>query len=114
MMQSRGVFAWLGRLAVRRRWWLVAAWMVLLPATGILAVQLPSRLAFGGFEVPGSQSAAVQRDLTQRFPGQVPERAVIVVSHPRLTVAEPAYAVALDAIAARVRAEPDVAGVQSW
>jgi len=114
MMQSRGVFAWLGRLAVRRRWWLVAAWVVLLPATGILAVQLPSRLAFGGFEVPGSQSAAVQRDLTQRFPGQVAESAVVVVGHPRLTVAQPAYAAALDAIAARVGAVPGVAGVQSW
>jgi putative drug exporter of the RND superfamily len=113
-MQTRSWLARLGRLVVRRRWLVIAAWTVLLPLAGIFAVQLPSRLAFGGFEVPGSQSAAVERDLAERFPGQVPESAVIVVSHPRLTVEQPAFAAVVDGVAARVRAVPGVAAVQSW
>jgi len=113
-MQTRSWFARLGRLVVRRRWRIIAAWTLLLPVAGIFAAQLPSRLAFGGFEVPGSQSAAVERDLAERFPRQVPESAVIVVRHPRLTVEKPAFAAEVDGIAARLRAVPGVAAVVSW
>ena len=113
-MHTRSWLARLGLLMARRRWWIIAAWAVLLPLAGIFAAQLPSRLAYGGFEVPGSQSAAVERDLAERFSGQVAEQAVIVVHHPRLTIERPAFAATLDAIAARVRAVPGVAGVQSW
>jgi RND superfamily putative drug exporter len=113
-MQTRSWLARLGRLMVARRWWVIVAWTVLLPVAGIFAAQLPSRLAFGGFEVPGSQSAVVERDLAERFPGQVPDSAVIVVHQPRLTVEQPAFTAVVDGIAARVRAVPGVAAVQSW
>jgi RND superfamily putative drug exporter len=113
-MQTRSWLARLGRQVVRRRWWVIAAWTILLPLSGVVAAHLPSRLAYGGFEVPGSQSAAVERDLAERFPGQVADSAAIVVRHPRLTVEQPAFAALVDQIAARVRAVPGVAGVQSW
>jgi RND superfamily putative drug exporter len=113
-MQTRSWLARLGRLVVRRRWSVIVAWTVLLGLAGIFAAQLPSRLAFGGFEVPGSQSAAVARDLAERFPGQLPDSAVIVVQHPRLTVQQPAFAAVVDGITARVRAVAGVATVHSW
>jgi RND superfamily putative drug exporter len=113
-MQTRSWLGRLGRLVVRRRWWVIVAWTVLLALAGTFAARLPSRLAYGGFEVPGSQSAAVQQDLAERFSGQVPDSAVIVVGHPRLTIEQPAFAAVVDRIAAQVQAVPGVAAVQSW
>jgi putative drug exporter of the RND superfamily len=68
------LFGRLGSFAVRRRWWVIAAWAVLLVAMGVFAPGLPKRLSPGGFEVPGSEGLAVQQKLrpSQRRPGHGP------------------------------------------
>ena len=57
----------LGAFTVRRRWYVIGAWMVLLAVMASFASGLTDRLGSGGFEVPGSQSLAVQRDLERIF-----------------------------------------------
>jgi putative drug exporter of the RND superfamily len=85
------LFRRLGVLAARRRWWIVAAWAVVLVVMGSFAPRLEKRLSNGGFEVPGSEALAVQHKLEQRFTRQFASTALVVVHNPDVTVEEPAF-----------------------
>jgi putative drug exporter of the RND superfamily len=111
---ERGLFGRLGRFTVRRRWYVIGAWVVLLAVMGTFASGLQDRLGSGGFEVPGSQSLAVQRDLERRFTHQFPTTALVTVHDPARTVDDPAFRPVLQDLAARVQAVPNVGGVESW
>src|SRR5512132_2385459 len=104
----------LGAFTVRRRWYVIGAWVVLLAVMGTFASGLQDRLGSGGFEVPGSQSLAVQHDLERRFADQFPTTALVTVHDQARTVDDAAYRSAVEHIAARVRAVPDAAGVESF
>jgi heme transporter len=54
----------------RYRWAVFAAWLLLLVPSIYLAMNQSSHLTGGGFEVEGSQSLRVQRELEQYFPDQ--------------------------------------------
>ncbi len=54
----------------RYRWAVFAAWLLLLVPSVYLAMNQSSHLTGGGFEVAGSQSLRVQRELEQYFPDQ--------------------------------------------
>lgn len=54
----------------RFRWAVFAAWLLLLVPSIYLALNQSSNLTGGGFEVEGSQSLQVQRQLEQHFPDQ--------------------------------------------
>ncbi len=54
----------------RYRWAVFAAWLLLLVPSIYLAMHQSGNLTGGGFEVEGSQSLHVQRELEQHFPGQ--------------------------------------------
>jgi putative drug exporter of the RND superfamily len=111
---DRSLLGRLGSFTVRRRWYVIAAWAVLLAVMGTFASGLQDRLGSGGFEVPGSQSLAVQRDLEQRFANQFPTTALVTVHDGARAVDEPAYRAVVQGIAARVGAVPDVGGVESF
>src|SRR4029450_14308 len=81
---------------------------------GTFASGLQDRLGSGGFEVPGSQSLAVQRNLERRFTHQFPTTALVTVPDPARTVDDPAFRPILQDLAARVRAVPNVGAVESW
>src|SRR5688572_10143198 len=110
---AAGLFGRLGRFTVRRRWYVIGAWVALLVVMGAFASGLQDRLGSGGFEVPGSQSLAVQRDLEGRFASQFPTTALVTVHDPNRTVDDPAFRALLEGIAARLRAVPNVGGVES-
>jgi putative drug exporter of the RND superfamily len=109
-----GLLGRLGRFTVRRRWYVIGAWVVLLAVMASFASGLQDRLGSGGFEVPGSQSLAVQRDLEGRFANQYPTTALVTVHDGTSTVDDPAYRAVVEGIAVRVRAVPDVGGVESY
>jgi RND superfamily putative drug exporter len=111
---ERSLLGRLGRFTVRRRWYVIGAWAVLLVVMGTFASGLQDRLGSGGFEVPGSQSLAVQRDLERRFANQYPTTALVTVHDGSRTVDDPAFRALVDALAARVRAVPNVGGVESF
>jgi heme transporter len=54
----------------RYRWAVFAAWLLLLVPSIYLAIHQSGNLTGGGFEVEGSQSLHVQRELEQHFPDQ--------------------------------------------
>jgi RND superfamily putative drug exporter len=84
------VFDRLGRWAARRRWWIVAAWTVLLLAAIPFAVQTGGALRSGGF-IRGDLESARAKQLLHDEIG-VPEAAVAVVFHsPVLRAGEPAF-----------------------
>jgi putative drug exporter of the RND superfamily len=112
--RDRSLLGRLGRFTVRRRWYVIAAWVVLLGVMASFAPGLQDRLGSGGFEVPGSQSLAVQRDLERRFADQFPTTALVTVHDEARTVDDPAFRSVLEGIAGRVRAVPGVGGVESF
>jgi putative drug exporter of the RND superfamily len=111
---ERSLLGRLGQFTVRRRWYVIAAWAVLLVVMGTFASGLQDRLGSGGFEVPGSQSLAVQHDLERRFANQFPTTALVTVHDEARTVDDPAYQSVVEDIAARVRVVPNVGGVESF
>jgi RND superfamily putative drug exporter len=104
----------LGTFTVRRRWYVIGAWVVLLAVMGSFASGLQDRLGSGGFEVPGSQSLAVNHDLERRFANQFPTTALVTVHDPARTVDDPAFKAVVEGIATRVKAVPNVGGVESF
>ena len=54
----------------RYRWAVFAAWLLLLVPSVYLAMNQSGNLTGGGFEVAGSQSLYVQRQLEDQFPDQ--------------------------------------------
>jgi RND superfamily putative drug exporter len=54
----------------RYRWAVFAVWLLLLVPSIYLAMNQSGNLTGGGFEVEGSQSLHVQRELEQHFPDQ--------------------------------------------
>jgi len=111
---DRSLLGRLGRFTVRRRWYVIGAWAVLLAVMASFASGLTDRLGSGGFEVPGSQSLAVQRDLENRFANQFPTTALVTVHSRSSTVDDPAYRAVVEGIAGRVRAIPNVGAVESF
>ena len=70
------------RLAsVTRRWrWPIAiVWIVAVACAGVVATGLPGRLSGGGWEVAGSQSAAVEQALQTGFVGRAASTLTVVV-----------------------------------
>jgi RND superfamily putative drug exporter len=112
VMQT-SVFGRLGRFAVRRRWFVIGAWVVVAVVMGSFAGGLTARLGQGGFEVPGSDSLTVQHDLEMRFHGQYANTALVVVHQPNLTVDDASYRAVLRGIQDRVSAVLGVGSVTS-
>ncbi len=59
----QGPFAALGRIAVHRRWWIVATYLALLPFVLWLGSPVLTLLRAGGFEDPGAESWRVRGEL---------------------------------------------------
>ena len=82
---DRDPFARLGRLAVRRNWWIVGAWAVLLLVALPLAPRAVGSLRAGGFILDDLESARAKALLQSEL--GTPPSAVVVVLHSDATVA---------------------------
>jgi uncharacterized membrane protein YdfJ with MMPL/SSD domain len=63
----------------RRRWWVVGAWLLVVAISLPLAAKQTEHLSGGGFDVPGSQSQAVETALTKRFAESEAGRIAVVL-----------------------------------
>jgi RND superfamily putative drug exporter len=63
----------------RWRWPIAAVWIVAVACAGVVAIDLPGRLSGGGWEVEGSQSAAVEQALRTGFVGRAGSTLTVVV-----------------------------------
>jgi uncharacterized membrane protein YdfJ with MMPL/SSD domain len=94
----------------RRRWWVVAAWLVTLVIAAPLAAKQTEHLSGGGFDVPGSQSQAVETAVTKHFEETEAGRIAIVLQPTPGTTPEQAAA-AVDRAGSQVAAASDGARI---
>ncbi len=89
----------LGRFAVRRRWWIVAAWAVLILAAIPLAPRAPGALSAGGFILNDLESARAKQLLQDEL-GVEPSAFVLVYTSQTMTAGTLPW---LEAVAAATR-----------
>ena len=103
-------FERLGRFIVRRAWWVVGAWAILLLAALPLAPQVPGALRAGGFILDDLESARA-KSLLERELTLPPSGLVIVFSSPTLEAGTPAFEVAAAEATRDIPTAPHVARV---
>jgi len=108
---TRSLFYRMGTFAVRRRWIVIAVWLVAFVAMGPFLGKLTDRLSQGGFEVPGSQSDQVKRAIDNEFKGQFDLTDLLVVHSDSLTADDPQMKEAFGAIRSALLRAPGVAAV---
>ena len=72
----------------RRRWLVLAAWLLILLAALPFAARQTEHLTSGGFEVPGSQSQVVSENITRFEGAQRDNLAVVLARRPGATEAD--------------------------
>ncbi len=97
----------LGRFAVRRRWWIVAAWAVILLAALPFAPQAPGALSAGGFILDDLESARAKQVLLEEL-GTEPSAFVLVYSSDTLRAGTREWLAAVNEATAGVAAAPHV------
>ena len=102
----------LGRLVVRRRWWIVAAWAVVLLAALPFAPQAPGALSAGGFILDDLESARAKQLLQDEL-GVEPSAFVLVYTSDTLKAGSPEWLAAVAAATRDVAAAPHVTRVLS-
>ncbi len=106
-------FSRVGRLVVARPVAVLLTWGALVAVLGVLGLGLHDRLGTGGFDVPGSQSLAVQEALERDFPGQSADPTVVVVHAETATAADKPFRAVVADVAGRVERVDGVSGVTS-
>jgi putative drug exporter of the RND superfamily len=102
----------LGRFVVRRPWWILGGWALILLAALPFAPQAPGRLSAGGFILDDLESARAKTLLETQL-GAPPSALVVVFSSPTLEAGTPAFELAASAAMADVPTAPHVARVVS-
>jgi RND superfamily putative drug exporter len=97
----------LGRFAVRRRWWIVGAWAILLLAALPLAPQAPGALSAGGFILDDLESARARQVLQEEL-GAEPSAFVLVYSSDTLKAGTREWLAAVNEATAGVATAPHV------
>ncbi|MGY1822967.1 MMPL family transporter [Geodermatophilus sp. SYSU D00079] len=104
--------------AATRRWrWPIAVlWLVAVACAGVVATGLPGRLSGGGWEVEGSQSAAVEEALRSGFVGRAASTLTVVVRDTAHTAEEEPFEGRVREVVAAVTADPtlDVQSGYGW
>ena len=103
-------FERLGRFVVRRAWWIVGAWALLLLAALPLAPQVPGSLSAGGFILDDLESARAKALLGDEL-NLPPSALVIVFSSPTLEAGTPEFELAAAAAVRDIATAPHVARV---
>jgi putative drug exporter of the RND superfamily len=105
-------FDQLGRFAVRRRWWIVAAWAVILLAALPFAPQAPGALSAGGFILDDLESARAKQVLQEQL-GAEPSAFVLVYSSDTLRAGTREWLAAVNEATAGVANVPHVTRILS-
>src|SRR3954469_1089578 len=102
----------LGRFAVRRRWWIVAAWAVLLLAAVPLAPRASGALSAGGFILNDLESARAKQVLQEEL-GLEPSAFVLAYTSDTLRAGTPEWLAAVRAATKDVASAPHVTPILS-
>ena len=102
----------LGRFVVRRAWWIVAAWAIVLVVAVPLAPRVSGQLSAGGFILDDLESARAKALLGAEL-GAPPSALVVVLSSETLTAGTPAFEAAASDAMRDIATAPHVARVVS-
>jgi RND superfamily putative drug exporter len=102
----------LGRFAVHRRWWIVAAWAALIVLAIPFAPRAPGALSAGGFILDDLESARAKQLLQDEL-GVEPSAFVLVYTSDTMTAGTPAWLAAVHEATKDVASAPDVTRVVS-
>jgi RND superfamily putative drug exporter len=108
-----GVFGLVGRFAVRHKWSMIGAWLILLLGSMVLLPSLLATLATPSLRVEGSPSAQAAETMTRGFPSWGEEQYVVTFRSPTLSAGDPAYVHAVTAGLRALAAQPGVGAVQA-
>lgn len=112
-LSSRTRFYRLGDFAYRRRWWVIAAWVVTVGAFGPQLGVMQDRMSNGGFEVKGSQSDRVKDIIESDFAGQYNLSDLLVMHSDSIPATDPEFQATFEAISAALAEGPGVAAVSN-
>ena len=102
-----------GRVLVARRRLIAAAGLLIAVLAALWGPGVFDKLVTGGFEDPGSESARAATQITNAFGGQTPD-VLAVYSNATATVDDPSFKEPVEAAVRTLRAQPAVAGVNSY
>jgi len=102
----------LGRFTVRRRWWIVSVWAVLILVALPFAPQAPGALSAGGFILDDLESARAKQVLQAEL-GLEPSAFVLVYTSDTLAAGTPEWLAAVSRATTDVAAAPHVTRVLS-
>jgi len=104
-------FARYGAYIYRVRWFVLAAWLVVLVVCGPLAGKAADALQAGGIEAPGSDSSIASGLLSSDFDVSALNNVAVVLRSDSLTVDDAAYESQVEVAAMRVRGAEGVTRV---
>lgn len=103
-----------GTALVRRRRLVLIGWLLLIGALGLFAGKANTSLRAGGFDVPGSQSAAVNQILNSQFHTSDENNVAVVYHVGSGTLVDPAYVRKAQAAEHKLQKLPGVLEVHSF
>ncbi|HEX5818908.1 MAG TPA: MMPL family transporter [Gemmatimonadales bacterium] len=104
---------WIARTLVRRRWWVIALWVIIGVFAFMRAPGTAEKLNPRGGNNRPTQASTVDRILNERFSNSLGEYYVLALQAPTALDVQPGAAV-LDSLVAALRAQPHVRGVVAY
>ncbi len=108
------MFLHLGRFAYRRRWYVIAAWLIVFIASVPILPRVTGVLAVGGFSSRGTETARAQQILETQIPGYSPSDLVIIFHDPALTANSPDFIAQTNTALKDVLTLPHVTGESTY
>lgn len=107
-MRGSGFYRF-GTFLSRRRWFVVAFWIPLIIAGGLLTGRFHDSLSSPSFATTGSESERAGMVLEERFQSSFSEQTLLVFESEQFTVDDPAYREVIEQTVESIRQEPGVA-----
>ncbi|HUG14311.1 MAG TPA: MMPL family transporter [Thermomicrobiales bacterium] len=109
-----GMYSWLARTAYLRRWWFVAAWLVVFALAVVGASQAEHALKVGGFSLPGTEFNTASEVLTRDLDLSSDKAALIVFHSDTHLVTDRVFYDSVATALERLDQEPEVAKTESF
>lgn len=104
----------LADIVCRRRWWIIAVWLILLGASAFFSPRLGSVTQGGGFDLPGSESWRAAEILQSQY-GRGYRRVIqIIFSHPEWRVEDPRFQEGVETVLRAAGTLPHAGGDITW
>ena len=108
------LYSGLARLASRRPWWCLGAWLIIVALAGTAAGQAEKVLKVGGFSIPGTEFNTTSSILARQLHLSSDKSALVVFHSPTLFATDERFYEAVNTAATNLEREPFVTKVESF